>query len=118
MTSPFWGNCPGLCDGLGFCEQRQGGAGTKPFPNVLFFGLAGSLQNLDDQSEVRFSILARKGACEGSACDAVLEDFLDRELVGGDVVKPGDQHSAARGDGKVRHPKPSATEGQATVGPR
>ena len=35
MTSPFWGNCPGLCDGLGFCEQRQGGAGTKPFPDVL-----------------------------------------------------------------------------------
>ncbi|OJI94049.1 hypothetical protein PFRI_17240 [Planktotalea frisia] len=35
MTSPFWGNCPGLGDGLGFCEQRQGGAGTKPFPDML-----------------------------------------------------------------------------------
>lgn len=31
MTSPFWGNCPGLCDGVGFCEQRQGRAGPLYF---------------------------------------------------------------------------------------
>ena len=35
MTSPFWGNCPGLCVGVGFCEQRQGEAGTKPFPDAV-----------------------------------------------------------------------------------
>ena len=30
----FGGNCPGCVMGLGFCEQRQGGAGTKPFPDA------------------------------------------------------------------------------------
>ena len=81
MTSPFWGNCPGFDVELGFCEQRQGGAGTKPFPDVFFSGLAGSLQNPDDQAEVWFSVLPSKGTCEGRACDAFLMDLLDQELV-------------------------------------
>ena len=56
------------------------------------------------------------GTCEGRAGDAVLEDLLDQELMRGEVVKASNQHSAARGDGKVRHPRPSAEEGQATAG--
>jgi len=115
MASPFWGNCPGLCDGLGFCEQRQGGAGTKPFPDVCS-GLSWSRQDPQNQRDVWFSVLPSKGTCEGSACDAILEDLLDQELVGGDIVKAGNQHSTARGNGKVRHPRPPAAEGLAAAG--
>jgi len=91
MTSPFWGNCPGLCDGLGFCEQRQGGAGTKPFPDACL-GLSWSRQDPQNQRNVGFSVFPSKGTSEGSACDAILEDLLDQELVGGDIVKAGNQH--------------------------
>ena len=75
MTSPFWGNCPGLCDGLGFCEQRQGEAGTKPFPDACL-GLSWSRQDPQNQRNVWFSVFPSKGTCEGSACDAILEDLL------------------------------------------
>ena len=51
--------------------------------------------------DVWFSVFPRKGTCEGSACDAVLEDLLDQKLVRGDVVKASKQHDVARGDGKV-----------------
>ena len=118
MTSPFWGNCPGLCDGVGFCEQRQGGAGTKPFPDLLCFALwlGWCCEHPQNQRDVWFSVLPSQGTCEGGACDAVFEDLLDQELMRGDVIKASNQHDAARGDGKVRHPKPSATEAQAAAG--
>jgi hypothetical protein len=45
-------------------------------------GLSPSLRDHGgDPLALRLAILSGKGACEGSACYAVLEDLLDQELV-------------------------------------
>ena len=108
MTSPFWGNCTGLFDGLGFCEQRQREAGTKPFPDASWW-LAGGGQDPDDEREVWFSVFPSQGTCEGRASDAVLEDFIHEEAVFWDVIEASKQHDTPRSDGKVRHLIPSAS---------
>ena len=102
MTSPFWGNCPGLFDGLGFCEQRQGVAGTKPFPDASWW-LAGGGEDPDDEIEIRFAVFPSQGAAEGHAGDAILEDLINKEAVFWDVIEGRDQNNAAWGDGKVCH---------------
>ena len=36
MTSPFWGNCPGLCDGLG---HSRDGRGSGNFREIETFAM-------------------------------------------------------------------------------
>jgi len=103
--------------GWDFVNSAKEWQGLSPSLTRSLLQLAGSLQNPDDQAEVRFSILARKGTCEGSPCDAVLEDFIHEEAVFWYVIEAGKQHDTPRSDGKVRHLIPSASaEGQATAG--
>jgi len=115
MTSPFWGNCPGCVVKLRFCEQHQGGSGFKPFPDACS-SLSWSRQDPQNQRNVWFSVFPSKGTCEGNASDAVFEGFLDKKAVFWNVIKASNQHDAARGDEKVRHPRLSAAEGLARAG--
>ena len=48
---------------------------------------------------------------------AGFDDIPAHQFLVEEALKDCKQHDAARGDGKVSHPRPSAAEGQATAGP-